>query len=79
MTDSARWNWRLWWRRASTVLAAIATGAQAAGVFFIAAPPEWKGSFPATFGFVMLGAGMVASALIPLATSFNQPAHSRDA
>lgn len=69
---SERWNWRLWWKRVSTILTIVAAGAQAAGVFFIAAPPEWKDGFPAVFGFVLLGIGMGATALVPVATSFKQ-------
>ena len=74
-----RWNWRLWWKRASTIVSAIATGAQLAGAYFIAAPPEWKGAFPAVFGFVLMGVGLAATALVPIATSFNPPAHRKDA
>lgn len=76
MTEK-RWNWRLWHRRASTVVSAVAAGAQLAGVYFIAAPPEWKDGFPAAAGFVMLGVGLAATALVPLATSFNQSSHKQ--
>lgn len=69
---SENWNWAHVGRRISTVLSVVAAGAQAAGVFFIAAPPEWKDGFPAVFGFVLLGVGMAATALVPVATSFKQ-------
>lgn len=67
-----RWDWSRWWSRLSTVITAVAAGCQLAAVYFIATPPEWKGGFPAVYGFVLLGVGMAANLLIPAATSFKQ-------
>ncbi len=67
-----RFDWSGWTRRLSTLLSVISTSSQAAGLYFIAAPPEWKDGFPAVFGFALLGAGMLATALVPVATSFLQ-------
>lgn len=67
-----RWNFHGIAKRLSTALTLVATSAQAAGLYFIAAPVEWKSNFPPVAGFVLLGAGILATALVPIATSFQQ-------
>ena len=69
---SKRFDWNGWLKRLSTLLTGLSAGFQAAGLYFIAAPPEWKDGFPAVFGFAMLGAGIATNLLIPIATSFRQ-------
>lgn len=73
-----RFDWDGWWRRISTALTALSAGFQAAGLWFIAAPPEWKSGFPAVFGFALLGAGLVTNLAIPVATSFRQKSSNGD-
>jgi hypothetical protein len=67
-----RFDWSGWIKRLSTVLTGLSAGFQAAGLYFIAAPPEWKDAFPAVFGFALLGMGIATNLLIPIATSFRQ-------
>lgn len=58
--------------RLSTVLSMISSGCTAAALYFIAAPPEWRGGFPAVYGFALMGLGLAANLLTPFATSFKQ-------
>ena len=65
---------RYWRRKWSTWLAAAAIALDGAAAYFIAAPDEWRAALPASAGMVLLAAGMVLKALIPLATSIQQKA-----
>ncbi len=67
-----KFDWTGVHKRVSTALAAIATGSTAAGAAFAVGPAEWRQAFPPELGQWLLGAGVVASLLIPVATSLRQ-------
>lgn len=69
---SLRFDWSNLLKRISTWLAGASLALNAAALYFVAAPPEWKAGFPAWAGFAMLAAGMACAAAVPVATSFKQ-------
>ncbi len=68
----SRFDWEGVHKRFSTLLAAIAAGSTAAGAAFVIGPAEWRAAFPAEAGQWLLGAGVAAALLTPIATSFKQ-------
>ncbi len=70
--NAKKFDWTGVHKRISTALAAIAAGSTAAGAAFAVGPAEWRAAFPAELGQWLLGIGIAATFLIPVATSFRQ-------
>lgn len=67
-----RFDWTAVHKRISTALSVIATASTAGGSAFALGPAEWRASFPADLGMWLLASGVMAAALVPIATSFKQ-------